>query len=387
MHLPAVRSIDTMKISRDIAKDKLQDQSFDAEITSEIEKIANMGVTHVAIDTPYDEEFLPLLKKWVDAARKVNIKVWYRGNFSGWEGWFGYPDISRAEHLSKLKEFLNTHPELFKDGDIFTACPECENGDPNAPWQSDPSQFRKFMIDEYNAMNEIFTKQKVHIITNYNSMNGSLALHVMDKATTKAMGGVVGIDHYVSSPEQLIEDINVIAKSSGGKVVLGEIGVPIPDINGVMSEKERAEWMAAAFGKLHSVPDVIAVNYWTSWGGSTALWSKDGTPYELTTVIRNFYTGKTKPIQINDKNGDPITNASIRTFDTTIVENNNGIYQIPYLYTGQKIKITDGRYFPMENVLTDVAGTQIITLQMDENARSWLEKVIDAVKDLFRSTK
>ena len=100
----SVRSIDTMKYSRDLSRQKLQDPRFDSVIDSQVSAIANTGATHVAIDTPYDPEFLPLLKRWVAAARKYNLHVWFRGNFSGWEQWFGYSKIDRKTHLEKTKE-------------------------------------------------------------------------------------------------------------------------------------------------------------------------------------------------------------------------------------------------------------------------------------------
>ena len=131
-----IQSIDTMKYSRDKAREKLADPSFDAIIEMQIRDIAQTGATHVAIGTPYDNEFLPFLKRWVDTARKYNLKIWFRGNFSGWEGWFDYPPISREEHLKLTEKFIKENNNLFKDGDIFISCPECENGGPGDPRQT-----------------------------------------------------------------------------------------------------------------------------------------------------------------------------------------------------------------------------------------------------------
>lgn len=79
----AFQSVDTMKHSRDLAREKLHDDSYDAVIDREVRSIADIGATHVAIATPYDEEFVPYLKRWVSAARKYHLAVWFRGNFSG----------------------------------------------------------------------------------------------------------------------------------------------------------------------------------------------------------------------------------------------------------------------------------------------------------------
>src|SRR5437870_2950182 len=105
-----IKSIDTMKYSRDLAQEKLNDPGFDQIINMQISKIKETDATHVAIATPYDEKFLPYLIRWVTVARAYNLKIWYRGNFSGWEGWFGEPrNLSREEHLNLVKNFIKNH--------------------------------------------------------------------------------------------------------------------------------------------------------------------------------------------------------------------------------------------------------------------------------------
>ena len=129
-----VQSIDTMKYSRDTAREKLKDVKFDEVIDAQIKNIAATGATHVSLGTPYDEEFLPFLKRWVAAARKYGLKVWFRGNWSGWENWFDYPKFKDGKvHSEKTKKFILENSNLFEDGDVFTACPECENGGPGDP--------------------------------------------------------------------------------------------------------------------------------------------------------------------------------------------------------------------------------------------------------------
>src|SRR5690554_3348505 len=77
-----IQSIDTMKISRDLAREKSEDETFDEIINHQVKLIAETGATHVAIGTPYDEEFIPYMEKWVDASRRYDLNVWFRGNFS-----------------------------------------------------------------------------------------------------------------------------------------------------------------------------------------------------------------------------------------------------------------------------------------------------------------
>jgi len=58
-------------------------------------------------------------------------------------------------------------------------------------------------------------------------MNADVARAVMDKPTTQALDGVVVIDHYVLTPEQLADDVASIANQSGGKIVPLENLVPL----------------------------------------------------------------------------------------------------------------------------------------------------------------
>lgn len=285
------QSIDTMKYSRDLSRQEAHDLSFDKVIDTQMKNIALTGANYVAIDTPYDDEFYPMLQRWVFSARKYNLKVWFRGNFSGWEGWFGYSKIDRETHITKTGEFILKHPDIFQDGDIFTACPECENGGPGDPRENgDIIGQRKFLIDEYAVTKEAFKLIGKNVTSNYDSMNGDVASAVMDKATTKALDGIVVIDHYVATPEQLAAKVHQIAQQSGGKVVIGEFGVPIPDINGYMNEDEQAMWISQALKLLVNSPDLVGMNYWTNTGSSTELWNSDGSEKKAVAVIKNFYS-------------------------------------------------------------------------------------------------
>src|SRR5258708_11288045 len=119
-----------MKYSRDTAREKMNELSFDIVIQKQVSDIAGTGAHHIGIGTPYDQEFLPFLQRWVSAARSNHLKVWFRGNFSGWENWFNYPKITRDQHLQMTRDFIVNNSKLFEDGDIFSSCPECENGGP-----------------------------------------------------------------------------------------------------------------------------------------------------------------------------------------------------------------------------------------------------------------
>lgn len=286
-----VKSIDTMKFSRDLAREKSKDPSFDKVIDTQVYAIAQTGATHVAIGTPYDEEFMPFMRKWVKTARKYGLKVWFRGNLSGWEGWFGYSKIDTSTAISLTEQFILRSDDLFEDGDIFSPCTECENGGPGDPRVTgDVSGHRQYLIDLYTISKNAFAKINKKVEANYLSMNGDVARLMMDKETTQSLGGIVVIDHYVKSPKKLADDVKRLAEVSGGKVVLGEFGAPVPDIHGDMSEEEQAEWLEEAFLEFKQIPQLYGINYWVAVGGSTELWNQQGEAKKAVEIIKNYYS-------------------------------------------------------------------------------------------------
>lgn len=325
-----VRAIDTMKSSRDLARKSLEDLPASAHrIDQQMRNITATGATHVAIGTPYDAEFLPVLRQWVAAARANHLKVWFRGNWSGWESWFEYARITPEIHFQNTKDFITKNASLFQDGDVFTACPECENGALGDPRSTgDVVGFRKFLLAEHVMMERAFGIIHKNVTSNYNSMNADVARIVMDKATTFDLGGIVTIDHYVRTPATLAADIAAIRDRSGGRVVLGELGAPIPDIHGWMSEADQASWIADALTRLSKVDGLIGVNYWVNVGGSTALWNNAGKPRAGAEILSHFY----KPIIIyggvHDELERPIVGAMVMDGTQVITTDERGYFEL-----------------------------------------------------------
>jgi hypothetical protein len=283
----------------------------------------------VAIGTPYNLEFLPMLKRWVKAARIYNLGVWFRGNWCGWEGWFNYPKISRDEHIEKTRNFIINNFELFKDGDIFTACPECENGGPGDPRiNGDLNGYQEFLIKEYQVAQEAFDQIGKQVASNYFSMNGDVARLVMDRNTTAALDGIITIDHYVETPEILIEDVEDIAIESGGKIVLGEIGVPIPDIHGQMEAIEQEQWLDKTLTELADLDIVVGLNYWLNTGGSTGLWDTKGEAKPALIAIRRFFKPKLVYGQVLDELGRGIKQAQISYNGSIVYSGGGGCFEL-----------------------------------------------------------
>lgn len=367
------QSIDTMKYSRDTAREKLKDPTYDIVIERQIKDIANTGATHVGIATPYDEEFYPMLERWVKMARKYHLKVWFRGNFSGWERWFEYEKIDRATHMAKTREFIERHPDIFENGDVFSACPECENGGPGDPrMNGDAAGHKKFLIDEHKVAEAAFKKIGKNVDTRYNSMNGDVARLIMDPETTKALGGLVVVDHYVRTPEQLNEDISEYAKLSGGKVVLGEFGVPIPDINGNLSEIEQAEWLSEAMPLLSQNDDLVGLNYWTNVGGSTELWDSTGKARAGVKSLKQAYSPNVIKGTVKGVGNRKISELSITGPQVTSLTKDDGIFTIPSYDTQIEVKISAPDY-----------KTEHTILKANEENNIVLQKIKPSLWDKF----
>ena len=364
-----VQSIDTMKYSRDLSRQMLNDPAFDTTIDMQVGNIAKTGATHVAIATPYDEEFIPILSRWVAASRRYNLHVWFRGNFSGWEQWFGYPKISGDEHVQKTDDFIRNHPDLFVDGDIFTPCPECENGGPGDPRQTgDVAGFRRFLIHEHQVAANDFVSIHKNVSTSYNSMNYDIATLVMDPATTRAVGGVVAIDHYVETPIDLVTNIQALATRSNGKIFLGEFGVPIPDINGTMNDDQQATWIDDALNKLSLMPIVIGVNYWVNVGGSTQMWSDNGTAKPAVGVITQYYTPKILHGSVYDQYNSPIANVEVSTSYKTAKTDACGQFILPILPSDKTVFVHTSKYDDTETqISSDDTNIHIIITKIPKS--------------------
>lgn len=359
------QAVDTMKYSRDLAREKLRDATFDEFIDKQLSEIKKTGATHVAIATPYDEEFLPFLQRWVSYARTHNLKVWFRGNWAGWEEWFDYPSITRQEHIAKTEAFITKNPDLFEDGDVFSACPECENGGPGDPrMNGDAEGHKKFLIDEYQVAKRAFGQIGKNVAANFNSMNGDVARLIMDAETTRQLDGIVVVDHYVETGEVLEEDIKEYARNSGGKVVLGEFGAPIPDIHGDMSEQEQARWLADTMNRLSKLDELVGLSYWTSLGGSTSLWYEDLRPKEAVSVLTEYFNPNSIRGRVVGTLEEPISDATITGGIHTVRTDSNGEFILPIL-EDTTLMIDAPQYVVKSTEINQFEKRSLITIELE----------------------
>lgn len=374
--------IDTMKYSRDLAGQMMHNTDFDRTIDAQVRHIAETGATHVAIATPYDEEFVPFLTRWVKAARAHDLKVWFRGNLSGWEGWFGYQKIAEREHIEKVRDFILDHPELFQNGDLFTPCPECENGGLGDPRRTgDVEGFRRFIIESHRSADAAFRSIGILVDTRLFSMNGDVARLVMDEKTMAALGNVITVDHYVKTPEKLEADVRAFGKDGARKVFLGEFGAPIPDIHGKMSGVEQALWLDQSLARLSRIPNLIGASYWLSVGGSTELWTDKGEAHPAVAVLKKYFHPQLIYGFVTDELGRPVQRAKVSVGKYEVETDTHGHFQLRFLEDGGNTVSISAQNFKTQS--SALPNNEEVTYILEPEHRSVPYSIIGFLKEFF----
>jgi hypothetical protein len=342
--------IDTMKVSRDKARLLPRDFNEKTIIANEVQTIASLGANCIALGTPYDEEFLPFLGQWVYEARKAGLSVWFRGNFSSWEGWFDYQQSdSIDEHISKSAAFIRTHPTLFMDGDKFSPIVEPENGGPFDPLntQEKNAVMRDFLVREQTAVKQAFKDIHKDVTTSWISMSGGAARSVLDNSTIAALDNTVTLDHYVKDTSVMTEYLDDFHDRYNARLVLGEFGAPIPDLNGSMNDKEQASFVDALLKVIAMRKTYITgINYWTLSESSTALTDEGYAPKPVIDVIKKYYLPGTVHVQVKDRSGAAVQNITIyldgQDTGTSTDSHGQAVLVIPVGHHLLKLKHPDG---------------------------------------------
>ena len=307
--------IDTMKYSRDAAGEWATRKDLQQLVDKQVGLIKGLGANCIALATPYDDEFVPVLSAWVKSARSAGLKVWFRGNMSGWEGWFGRKVFTSVDqHHRGIYHFITTNPSLFQEGDVFTPAPEAENGMLGNPWRSDKAkqELRDFVTASAENCQKAFADISKNISCGYFSANGDVAREIYTPEIIKKTGGVAVIDHYVKSPEKLVSDLVSLSQKQGAKVFLGEFGAPIPDLHGQMTEAEQAAYVETVLKGLVEKHDQIeGVNYWVLSGGSTALYNENGTPRQVVGVIQRYFKPQVLSGTIRNTAGEKLSGMTV----------------------------------------------------------------------------
>lgn len=374
--------IDTMKTSRDKARAWKNKKDVQEHIDREMTAIQEMGANCVAIATPYDEEFLHYLQLWVRSARSHNLHIWFRGNFSAWEGWFEYTKGMSAEELfAETEDFIQKNSDLFRDGDIFTAAPEAENGGPFEQVEKDEHEaFRKFLLMEYEISRNSFKKINKNVEVNWFSMNGGLAKRMMDQKTVDGIGRLVTIDHYIKTAPEMGQYIKYFRDNFKSQVAVGEFGAPIPEINGPMTDEEQSRFTEELFKELYIYKDdVHAINYWILYDGSTALLNDDLSWRPAAFVVQKYFKPNILRGTIHDTLGTQLSDVIVSTKDkhNKTITDNEGNYTLLLPEQSAEISIHKDGYNTV-NIRLDFQTKEIkhnITLMPEHKSFFyWLRK-------------
>jgi len=123
-----LRSIDAMKETKDIICNQ---RSVDF-VNRWVETAKELGVTHIAISTPYESpvcgDAYTYTKIWADSIHNAGLNVWHRHMPLEFEGIYGSQKDPGKDFLSQIAVYIQSHPEIFAEGDIFTPIAEPQNG-------------------------------------------------------------------------------------------------------------------------------------------------------------------------------------------------------------------------------------------------------------------
>jgi hypothetical protein len=375
-----IRSIDTMKTSRDKARDGITDDVIKAEVSI----IKSTGANYVAIGTPYDNEFLPYLKKWVSEIRRQNLNVWFRGSFANYEGWFEYEkNLTPDALLLKTEKFISENKELFEDGDIFDPCPECENGGFWPQPQGDPS-YNIYVQKKHEVLKKAFNQIDKKVIYNLNSIIGGRAKDVLKQPTFNALDNVIAIDHYNNNAQNYSDYIDYFTELNT-KVVFSEFGAPIPDMHGKMSEDEQAKFIDDVMFRLFQKGEKVkGLNYWVLSTGTTALINENFSERKALSVLKNYYYPSFIKGTITDTLDNPLLSITVKIENSDVYSTTDQYGNYSIAVPSQKeytVIVDDKKYLAKsEKVRVEKAETKINNMQLVPKTEDiWykIQKVLD----------
>lgn len=316
--------IDTMKQSRDSARSWKDRSDLKQIIERELDIIVSLGANCVAVGTPYDEEFWPLIRMWTDRAHSRNLSVWFRGNMSGWEGWFKYPRYTSVQqHHDGMRKFILANAKYFQGRDLLTPSPEPENGHlmgNGNPWSKPglTTALANFVLASQDNCEKALRDAGGRASCGFFGSNGYVAERVYNERIANETGNVIVVDHYVDTSKEFIKDFKTIADLHNTNVFAGEFGSYIPSINGVQSEAEQAQLVEEFLKAMYVNKKIFTgLNYWVLRGGTTALLRDDFTEKPVAKVLRRYFKPATLKGRVTDSKGKAVAGATVRLQDNS----------------------------------------------------------------------
>ncbi len=307
---------------------KWQAEAIDAQVMSKYWAIADanqirhlvqadksIGAKQITIDINYDN--YSLMKLWADIIHSEGLNVWFRPHWDAWDSW-EKPEIKNGitstEYLNRSRQFILSHPDLFRAGDAFTICVESENaawwtGIDHGPfngWDDWRAFTRNQVLVANDAFNQIGLGGKIK--TNWINMNGWVAWNVLDQQTVNVIGQLT-LDHIIDWTNDTGTYVNAILSGTtlgDGSIFYGydqyyaKWNVPImagewgySTFDQSMDPDHQKELAAAVMQGFSTRNYFIGMNYWVDVGHASRLFDTpnllDYTPRPIASVIKQYY--------------------------------------------------------------------------------------------------
>lgn len=301
----SIQSVDAMKYTKDV----ICNQKDEVWINKWVGKAAELGATHVAISTPYDNpkcgDAVAYTKTWIKAIRAKGLKVFHRQMPLQFEGIYDNPKSPGANFTAMVTNYIKTNKENYQEGDIFTPIPEPQNGGIKSVNNcaqgvcifSSTANFNQWLRDTTIASREAFgqigLKDKVGV--GYYGFDGFIAWGhnnpdwqgkgFLEDETVRIIGHIA-VDHYPEAVgTEMGTDLAQLEKRfPNTPIIISEWGT----IKGGNIEQQVKNSMGGA-----KRPSVVGFNYWhLGPGGNEALINDDFTNRPQFNEVQSFFKPK-----------------------------------------------------------------------------------------------
>ena len=274
-----IKSVDVMKQTQD----SVCNPPSDGFISSQIKFAKELGATHVAISTPYDDpecgSSISLTERYVSAIRLNGLNVWFRQKPLAFEGFYNTPKTTDYNLiLDIIGNYILSHRELYMPGDIISPVPEPQNGgirgvncfDDNCLFEK-ADVFNDWLVlaitETTHALENIGLKDQIKV--GYFGFDGFIAWGdrnpnwdgILDPETITASGSAIAIDHYFPADADPMDEFRKIRTIFGNdaEICLSEWG----SINNEPTERIETVLLAALRN------DMSCINWWHLGPGGT----------------------------------------------------------------------------------------------------------------------
>jgi hypothetical protein len=320
-----VQSVDAMKYTKDV----MCGQPTSTFIDSWLDRAVEIGATHVAIATPYQDvtcsgqtiSAITFTMAWIDQIRDHNLKVWHRHPNLKFEGIYSQtkdrsPDGFR--HIKNITDFIAldaTYPDLIQPGDLFTPEAEPQNGGINGVTTcsqsicmfSSTADFNEWLRLAQLASELALKAQGIPVATTVGDPNGvlvgldgfdgfitfgnnnpsHLGTSKIEAATVAAKHNIIGIDHYPSGGDTMAIDLEELRDVwPSADVFISEYGT----IYSGLTDAQREQLIIDTFDAFVARSWVKGVGYWQFGpGGNEALINSDFTKRAHFDEVQGYY--------------------------------------------------------------------------------------------------